>query len=40
MTFFELIKRCLKKEAVRTEPNKQVTIQKVLKEFDEKWKRK
>jgi len=40
MTFFELVKQCLQKEAVRTEPDKQFTIQKVLKEFNEKWKSK
>ena len=40
MTFFELVKQCLQREAVRTEPDKQFTIQKVLKEFSEKWKNK
>lgn len=40
MTFFELVKQCLQKEAVRTEPNKQFAIQKVLTEFSEKWKSK
>ena len=40
MTFFELVNQCLRKEAVRTEPDKQFTIQKVLKEYSEKWKSK
>lgn len=38
MTFYEFIKHCLEKEAVRTEPDKETTIQKVLKEI-EKWKK-
>lgn len=38
MTVFELIKRCLEKEAVRTEPDKHPMIQKVLGEI-EKWKK-
>ena len=37
MTFFEFIKHCLEKEAVRTEPDKQTMIQKVLGEI-KKWK--
>ena len=40
MTFFELVKRCLQREAIRTESDKQFAIQKVLKEFSEKWKSK
>lgn len=40
MTFFELVKQCLQKEAVRTEPDKQFTIQKVLKEFNKNGKAK
>jgi hypothetical protein len=38
MTFYEFIKHCLEKEAVRTEPDKQAMIQKVLGEI-EKWKK-
>lgn len=39
MTFYEFIKHCLEKEAVRTEPDKQPMIQKVLEEM-QKWKKK
>lgn len=38
MTFYELIKHCLEKEAVRTEPDKSAMMQKVLKEI-EKWRK-
>lgn len=38
MTFYEFIRHCLEKEAVRTEPDKRPMIQKVLKEI-EKWKK-
>lgn len=38
MTFYEFIKHCLEKEAVRTEPDKQPMIQNVLKEIA-KWKK-
>ena len=38
MTFYEFIKHCLEKEAVRTEPDKQLMMQKVLEEI-EKWKK-
>ena len=38
MTFYELIRHCLEKEAVRTEPDKESMIQKVLEEI-EKWKK-
>ena len=30
MTFYEFVKHCLEKEAVRTEPDEQPMIQKVL----------
>lgn len=39
MTFYQFIQYCLEKEAVRTEPDKKPTIQKVLKEIA-KWKKK
>lgn len=38
MTFYEFIRHCLEKEAVRTEPDKQSILQKVLGEI-EKWKK-
>ena len=38
MTFFELVKQCFQREALRTEPDKQLTIQKIIKEIGEKWK--
>ena len=38
MTFYEFIRHCLEREAVRTEPDKKLMIQKVLKEI-EKWKK-
>lgn len=38
MKFYELIRRCLENEAVRTEPDRNAVIRKVLKEI-EKWKK-
>ena len=38
MTLYEFVKHCLEKEAVRTEPDVQPMLQKVLKEI-EKWKK-
>lgn len=39
MTFYEFIRYCLETEAVRTEPDRQPMLGKVLKEI-EKWKKK
>ena len=39
MTFFEFIKQCLEKEAVRTEPDSRPVVQKILEEID-KWTKK
>lgn len=36
MTFYEFIRQCLRKEAARTEPDSQKTIQTILKEIT-KW---
>jgi len=40
MTVYELIKRSLQKEAVRSEPDRRRVLQKVLKELERKWKKK
>lgn len=39
MTFYQFVRECLRKEAVRTEPDGQKIIQAVLKEIM-KWKKK
>ncbi len=39
MTFREWIRECLRREAVRTEPDPRKTVQKVMKE-SKKWKKK
>ena len=39
MTFFEFIKQCLEKEAVRTEPDSRPVMKKVLEEI-ERWTKK
>lgn len=38
MTFYEFIRHCLEKEAVRTEPDSEPMMRKVLKEI-EIWKK-
>ena len=38
MTFFELVKQCLQREAVRTEPDKQLTIPQLIKAMRKKCK--
>ena len=39
MTFYEFLRRCFEKEAVRTEPDRAPMMRKVLKEI-ETWKKK
>lgn len=39
MTFYQWIRECLQREAVRTEPDSRGVLQKVLAEM-EKWKKK
>lgn len=38
MTFFELVKQCLQREALRTEPDKQFTIPQLIKAMQKKGK--
>lgn len=40
MTLYDLIKQSLQREAVRTEPDKRLTIERVLKEIKRTWKKR
>lgn len=39
MTFYEWLRDCMQREAIRTEPDSQKVIQRVMEEL-EKWKKK